>query len=37
MRRFIVLFTLLCVAPVWGQQTSNLSPNWEELTGPDFI
>ena len=37
MRRLMVLLTLLCAAPVWGQQTSKLSANWEDLTGPDFI
>src|SRR5580698_11067136 len=27
----------LCAAAAWGQQTTGLSTQWEELTGPDFI
>ena len=37
MRRVIVLLVLMCAAPVWGQQASKLSPNWEDLTGQDFV
>jgi creatinine amidohydrolase len=36
-RRVIVLLVLFCAASVWGQQVSKLSPNWEDLTGPDFV
>jgi creatinine amidohydrolase len=36
-RRVIALLLFVGVAPLWGQQTSKLSPKWEELTGPDFI
>lgn len=37
MRKLAVLLLLMVAAPVWAQQAGKLSPNWEELTGPDFI
>ena len=37
MRRFAGLVVALCAVGAWGQQTSSLSTQWEELTGADFI
>lgn len=37
MRRLIALLMLMCAVPMLGQEASKLSPNWENLTGPDFI
>ncbi len=37
MKHFAGWVMALCAATAWGQSTTGLSTQWEELTGPDFI